>query len=141
MIRPQRAILLCLIWLSAADLSFGETAATAPAGAPLAAVFFHSPTCLSCQKVQQRLTAIETRWRGRVIVEQYSVADASGLERLLLYEKRYGIEARNPPVVFVGDQCLAKAETILAELEDAIAAESAAGRRTWRRTVFPPWRK
>ena len=70
MIRPQLAILLCLVWLTAADLSFGETAASAPTGAPLAVVLFHSPTCLSCQKVQQRLAAIETRWRGRVIVEQ-----------------------------------------------------------------------
>ncbi|HAU36781.1 MAG TPA: hypothetical protein DCX07_03575 [Phycisphaerales bacterium] len=32
MIRPQLAILLCLVWLMAADLSFGETAASATAG-------------------------------------------------------------------------------------------------------------
>ncbi len=98
---------------------------------PLQVVFFHSPTCEECHKVERFLPGEERRWGSQIRIETKNIENMEVFNELFLYEKHYGVQVNAPPVIFVGGRYLAGAKDIISRLDEVIAQELAAGSVTF----------
>jgi len=124
---------------AAADVPPGPAAARAPAtstrNGPLRVVFFHTTGCEECDKVEERLPALLTKWHQRVELVDVDASGEAGLAELCRYHDHYDSGSAAPPVVFVGRRCLAGSADILRELDAAIEGELEVGAATFEPTA------
>ena len=114
------------------DAAGPQAAASATAGqTPLRIVYFHSPSCHECQRVKDFLPQVADRWGDRITLELHSIEDISVFNELLQYERHYQTTVSSPPAIFVGRKALIGDETIMRQLNDAIADAMAGGLQTF----------
>jgi len=102
---------------------------------PLRVVLFYSPSCPGCKKVEQALKTSAKRWGRRIRIERRKLQTAEVFREMFRYEKHYGSKGDESIKLFVGGRCLAGSKAVAARLNDAVAAELAAGSATF---VPPP---
>lgn len=93
------------------------------AGGALVVTYFYSPACIHCQRASKAIDAAQAKFGQRIRVERHNVSELEGLERMLQYEAKYGIEGSVPPQVFVAAERLDGADAIIARLETVIRQE------------------
>ena len=85
--------------------------------------------------MEQALKASAKRWGRRIRIERRKLQTAEVFRELFRYEKHYGSKGDESIKLFVGGRCLAGSKAVAARLNDAVAAELAAGSATF---VPPP---
>ena len=108
-----------------------ETAQTAP----LQVVYFDTPGCSQCDRVEGTIKKAVEAWEERIELVRFNTHKAVGRYRLAQFKEHYKATLRKPPTIFVGDLVLTTPKQIIQGLDKTIKGELAAGHRTF---VPPP---
>jgi len=130
------ALALCSQTALADDGNGNATTRRETAGpAPLQVVYFDTPGCSQCDRVEDTLKTAVEAWAERIELVRFNTHKAVGRYRLAQFKEHYKATLRKPPTIFVGTHVLTTPKQIIKGLDKAIRGELAAGHRTF---VPPP---
>lgn len=99
-------------------------------------VYFHSPWCESCRRVETFLLSQSPSWGNRVTIERHDISQMEGLDLFLAYCQKYNIAEATVPVLFVGQKVLVGEQAILQRTEDVVSEQLCKQAPTYKLTTL-----
>ncbi len=90
---------------------------------PLHILYFGSPRCQSCRRVEDALLPkLEEKWGNQIIIDRFNIEDPNAYAQLISLRKRYGVEdKRSPFTLFIGSSSITGRKDLSSRLDRAIA--------------------